>query len=148
MKILKVKIQRNQSVGKTSYVYPKEYDPKRIQVLAYETTNMDNYQDVVDRGNDHEYMVGIVKDEDIDDFLKSDDIEEMDYDTALLTCGTWVKQRTVVTDQDKVATITLKLLNKETITNEEKKIVDPSYDEKGINLTKTFQEMLDNCLSK
>lgn len=146
MKILKVKIARNQNSNGTSYIYPQEYDASKIQVLCYETTNMDNYDSVVARGNDYEYCVGVVEDEDVGNFLVSDDIEEMDYNTSLSTCESWVKQVNKITDQDKIISILDKINNSEELTQDEKDSINPSNSSTGVNLTKSFQDILDESL--
>jgi DNA mismatch repair ATPase MutS len=147
MKILKVKIGRNQGVNGTVYTYPVEYDPSKIQVLCYETTNMDNYDGVVDRGNDYEYCVGVVQDADAAEFLVSADIEELDYSTATTDCATWVKQVEKITDQTKVLSILSKVHNSEALTAEEEAAIDPNDTTTGINNSKSFQEMLDESLA-
>lgn len=147
MKILKIKIQRDQTSEKTHYTYPDEYDASKIQIICYETTNIDNITAVKNRGNDYEYCVGVVKDEDVGIFLESSDIEEIDYDTSILTCDSWVKKHKIIKDPKKVASITVKMLNNETITEEEKKIIDPNNETIGINLTKSFKQKLDVILN-
>ena len=49
-KFLKVKIKRDETAEKTSYTYPPEYDPQKIQVMAYESGLPENLVAVQARG--------------------------------------------------------------------------------------------------
>lgn len=88
-KVLRVKIKRNKTPEKTSYVYPPEYDARKAQVLTYETQHPLGEKDVVDRGNRDEYCLIVVKDADAAGFLKSPDIKEVTVDAAVDEVGKW-----------------------------------------------------------
>lgn len=146
MKILKVRIKRVQDENGTHYIYPIEYDSKKIGVLCYETTNMDNYEEVVNRGNDYEFMIGVVKDEYMNDFLKSEYIEELSYDEALLTGNSWVKREDRIIDNKKIISILNKINSDIPLSKKEKDAIDPNSKEIGLNKNKSFKDILDESL--
>lgn len=148
MKILKVRIKRVQDDVGTHYSYPKEYDPKKIKVLCYETTNMDNYEDVVNRGNDHEYCIGLVKDIDVDKFLESKYIEELEYNDALSIGNNWVKEKIKIVDEKKVLSVLDKVVNKKKLNSTEMNSINPKKKTKGVNIVNSFKTILDNHYKK
>jgi len=153
-KILKIKIKRTQTAGGTHYDYPPEYDSQKIQVLTYETSNPDNIQAVVDRGNKDEYLIGIVKDADAPQFLASVDVEEIDYDAALNLGNRWTKRALKIMDPEKVALICQKIADKANVNREMSAVLtvdelgalDADNPEPGIMKSKSFQERLDRTL--
>jgi len=154
-KILKIKIKRTQTAGGTHYDYPPEYDSQKIQVLTYETSNPDNIQAVVDRGNKDEYLIGIVKDADAPQFLASADVEEIDYNTALNLGNRWTKRVLKITDLEGVARICQKIADKANVNKKvsavliagELDVLDADNPEPGIMKSKSFQERLDRTLA-
>ena len=79
MKYLRVKIKREQNPGGgTHYVYPPQYDAKKVKDGPhYETFNPDKIAGVKARPVPHEYCVLAVEDIDATGFLASPDIEEI-----------------------------------------------------------------------
>ena len=146
-KLLKVKIKRDRSGGKTSYTYPKEYDAQKFDVLVYESQLSEKLQLVLDRdGNDnYEYVLGFVEEKFVPSFLVSKDIVELDKDEAELFIGDTDlnKYSTKVTDQNKV----LELLSKQALggilSDEDRKVLDVNHPTPGINRSKSLKEVLD-----
>ena len=92
MKILKVKIKRTTTSGRgTHYDYPPEYDASKIQVLRYESMAAAGVSDLTVRDNNDELCIGLVKDSDAADFLKSDDITEMTKEDSITLGSKWMK---------------------------------------------------------
>ena len=154
-KILKIKAKRTQTARSTHYDYPSEYDAQKIQVLAYETFNPGNVQVVIDRGNKHEFLIGIVKDADAPKFLASVDVEEIDYNTALNLGNRWTKRALKITDPEGVARICQKIADKANVNREMSAVLtadelgalDADNPEPGIMKSKSFQERLDRTLA-
>lgn len=147
-KILKIKAKRTQTARSTHYDYPPEYDAQKIQVLAYETFNPSNIQAVIDRGNKDEYLIGVVRDEDAPAFLVSEDIVEIDYNTAKEMGSRWIKQIPKITDPQKVAKICQKVVNSQILDADELNALDIENPESGIIKSRTFQEFLDRVLEE
>ncbi len=143
-KLLKVKIKREVSSGKTSYTYPKEYDPQKFDVIAYETSLSGKYNEVVKRGNDHEYVIGLVDENDIKGFLKCPDIVEINRQQAQQFFGSdFDKSEPIITDMPKVLLTVAKSVRGESLAQEEKDLLDPNHPSRGINKTKTYKNVLD-----
>lgn len=148
MVILKVKIKRNQTSSGTKYTYPPEYDPRKIQVLCYESMLPENYAEVVSRGNKDEYLIGCVSDGDADVFLKSKDIQEISETEAKILGEAWTRRATKITDPEKVIAVLAKSVRGETLTQTEKDSIDPNKPDSGIILSKSFTECLDELKIK
>lgn len=141
--ILKVKIQRQQDSEGTHYTYPKEYDPKKFDVLTYESQLSDRYTQVIDRGNDHEYVIGLVEVIDVDSFLKSPDIELITRQEVNVFIGEDLhKYIEKVTDTEAVVKILAKAAKGEKLAKEEHEAIDSSHPRRGINRSKTLNEVL------
>ena len=143
-KILKVKIKRNQEEGKTSYVYPTEYDPKKFQVIIYETQIEGNLDKVRKRGNKTEYVIGAVEEENAPSFLRSSDIVEITRSEAEKFAGPEL-DRTVdkILDRDKVMLILAKSVKGEPLSPDELKIIDSDDPTPGLNKSKSLRKALD-----
>lgn len=155
MKILKVKIQRNKSAAKTSYVYPLEYNPLKIQVIAYETMSDDGVSDGELRegsnfhdGQSFEYMIGYVKDADAAAFLASPDIVEIDRAEAEIIGARWIKPVQKITDQDAILTVLAKAALDQPLTADDKKVLDPNDPTAGVVMTKDITQILDDISAK
>jgi len=158
-KILKVKIGRQETAAKTHYQYPTVvagqyaelktapcvYDPTKISVIVYETSDaqVGKLADVQARGNDHEFLIGVVKDIDAPAFLASPDIVELTRDEAIALGDTWTMSKERITDQTLVTSLLAKQARKETLTAEEIKSLDPNDPSPGLGMTPTFAEELD-----
>ena len=147
MKMLKVGVIRSKiSGGGTHYTYPLEYQAQKIQILGYESGDESN--DIATRGDKDEYCIGVVKDVDAPQFLKSPDITEITRDDAILLGNKWRKQTETITDQNKVISIIAKKMRNEALSQKEIDALDPNKAETGINKSKSFTEMLDGELAK
>lgn len=145
MKILKVKIIRTQGGGKTSYTYPPEYDSKKFTVIIYETQITGKMDKVVSRGNDHEFVIGVVQDADAPAFLANSDIVELTRAEAETFIDVDIdKAESSVIDVNKVVTITAKAVSGKTLTKKEKDAIDPTSSEIGINQGRTLRKALDD----
>ena len=143
MKILKVKIKRNQSGGKTSYIYPPQYNAKKFNVLVYESLLTDGYNKVVGKGNKEEIVIGLVQDYDATSFLVSPDITEITKAEADTFLGIDLdKKIDKITDQDEVLRVLAKAARKETLSVEDLDVIDPKKPTKGIGSSKSFNEVL------
>lgn len=142
MKILKIKIKRNQNSTGTHYTYPFGYDATKIHILCYESMLPENYNQIVAKGNTEELMIGVVKDEDIFSFLQSSDAIEITETEALLLGTQWTKQTEIITSSDVVLTVLAKVARNVTLTQTEKNAIDPNNSELGINLSRSFQDEL------
>lgn len=143
MKIVKVKATRQRISGKTHYTYPPEYDAKKIKVLAYETQSEAGRTDVGSRGDTDEYLIGVVKDEDLNLFLASDDIEEIDRAQAVTLGNKWKPVKKYISDKDSVINVLDKVARKQQLTAEDEKIINADDDAPGINKTRSIDSLLD-----
>lgn len=148
MKILKVKARREQTSRGTHYTYPPEYDARKIQVLCYESSLPENYDKVVVRGNKDEFLIGVVDDVDASVFLTSPDIKEITKTEAMSLGEQWTKQAQKVTDEKKVLLIVAKAARGEQLTQEDKKALDPADPEQGVNLSRSFTDVLNELEQK
>ncbi len=143
-KILKVRIGRSVGGGKTSYTYPPEYDPKKFQVIVYETQIEWEKAKVEARGNKDEYVVGVVEELDAPAFLISDDIVEITRAESETFIGPELNRTSEkITDPSKVLSILAKVARKEVLTPEEENAIDPTNSVKGINNGSTIKDALD-----
>jgi len=143
MKLLKVKIKRNQTDAKTSYVYPSAYDAKKFNVLVYESQLTDGYDKVRGKGNKEEIVIGMVKDEDAASFLASSDITEITKSEADVFLGVDLDKKVEkITDQNAVLSVLSKVARKETLTEKDLKTIDPSDTTPGITQSKSLNEVL------
>lgn len=143
-KILKVKIKRTQDSSGTHYTYPAFYVAEKFKVIIYETLLEGKYDDVVNRGNDYEFVIGIVDEKDLAFFLQSSDIIEIDRIEAEQFIGNDLdKSETIITDSKKVLIVLSKVAIDQVLTNDDKKVLDPNDVTTGVNKTKTLSEALD-----
>ena len=143
-KLLKVKIKRAQDAGGTHYEYPKEYDPRKFQVLCYETQLTDRLNVVKNRGNNNEYVLGFVEEEFIGGFLKNPDIELLTRVEGEVFIGADLhKSEEKIVNQNKVLLALAKSARGQRLTKKEEDMLDPENKEPGINKTKTLHEVLD-----
>ena len=148
MHILKMKIARNQTAGRTRYTYPKEYDATKVRFGPfYESSLPENFTKVVTRGNTDEFILIGVSDKDAPSFLANPDAKELSYDDSLVLGNAWTKQIERVTNPDKVLAFVAKAVRGETLTNDEKAALDPNSQEPGVNKSKAFKDTLDEFLS-
>lgn len=142
MKILRVKVGRQNILNGTHYVYPPEYDAQKITVVAYETSNPDNIQAVKDRGG-YEYLIGVVRDGDASAFLASSDIAEMTPGGAESAATAWIRATDKINDPARVIEILAKVRNSESLTLEDQKAIDPEDSSvAGVVRGRTFTERL------
>lgn len=145
MKLLKIKIKRENKNNTTKLTYPKEYRAKLVNVLAYETK--DERLKRSDKDTIH-YCICIVDDKVGNHMLKSDDITEI-TETEFKNLGDkWRPQKEIITNQNEVISLTAKAVRGETLTQKEKDALDPDKDEKGINKSQSFEEMFNNQKKK
>jgi len=145
-KILKVKIKREPILGGgTHYVYPPEYNAKKIQVLCYESMGE---EDKVKARGDYEYCIGVVKDEDAPAFLKSNDIVEINETKAKIDGKKWRPQTERIIDEKEVLRICAKAVSGESLTQKEKDALNPDKAEIGVNKSKSFSDLLDEYKTK
>ena len=143
MKILKVKIKRNQGGGKTSYTYPPQYNAQKFDVLVYESQLTDGYNKVVGKGNKEEIVIGTVQDDDAASFLVSPDITEITKAEADVFLGEDLDKKVEkITDQNEVLRVLAKVARKETLSMEDLDVIDPKKPTKGIGSSKSFNETL------
>lgn len=139
-KILKVKIKREQSETGTHYVYPLEYDAQKIQVIAYESIGQEDK--IKERGNKDEYCIGVVKDEDAANFLKSNDIEELDEPKAIELGSKFKPQITKIHEPNRVLEILSKQARGGELNRKEINELDPEIDKGPIRKSTHFSEVL------
>ena len=143
MKLLKVKIKRTQANGATHYEYPPEYNPKKFQVLCYETQLTGKYDEVVGRGNTDEYVIGMVADGEETVFLYSPDIVEIKKNECDAFLGVDLDKKVQkITDQDAVIKVLAKSAKKEELTPEDFKVLDPKDQTAGITESKSYNDVL------
>jgi hypothetical protein len=147
-KILKVRLQRDQTEKGTSYTFPLEYESAKITVLAYETIDKtERYDEVVARGNDHEFLIGIVDELDAPAFLASDDIIELTRGEAETLGDTWIDQRIKINDMETLLPILEKIGTDVTLSQAEKDAINPDSVATGLTRTKTFTASLAEYLA-
>lgn len=136
-KIVKVKMTRVQNGGWTQNSYPAEYVDTKIKVW---------YEDINDVSKD--YLIGVVKDEDLEAFTASPDIEEITQETAIALGTVWRPQVKKITDVDVVLSILEKVRNSLALTQAEKDAIDPDNAAKGINKSSLFTDVLTDAITK
>lgn len=155
MRLIKVKVKREKILGGgTHYVYPPQWNAERLNSgfgPLYESG--EKYNDVVSRGDDHEYVLIGVQDADADSFLQADgykdgsgfsfEAKEITKAKAIEDCDSWIVPREKMTDQSKVLSILARVARGEELTQAEKDSIDPSKPEVGITMTKNLTQMLD-----
>jgi hypothetical protein len=135
-KIVKVKMNRVQSGSRIQNSYPAPYDPKKVQVIAYE-----------DLGNVNKpYCIGVVKDEDLAAFTASPDIVEISQQEAETFGAVWRPQVKKITDMNKVLNILDKVHNSSDLTQAEKDAINPDNAELGINKSTAFTDLLSSTI--
>lgn len=130
-KTVKVKMTRVQNQGRIQNSYPMEYDPTKIQIIAYEGIN----------DASKPYCIGVVKDEDLDSFVTSLDIVEITQQEAETLGNTWRPQVTRIIDEQKIIGILEKVSNSQELTQAEKDAINPENSELGINKSTAFTDL-------
>jgi len=158
MKLIRMRIKRTKTPEKTHYDYPSCYDAKKVKFgPIYEGAMPENVVLINQRNQGDEFIVIGTTDEDAAEFLKAEGSQEQDFEfgaeeiteeEALADGNVWTKQREKITDQDKVLQILAKVARDETLTQQEKDAIDPSKDEPGINMSKSFEVSLNEFLGK
>jgi len=158
MKLLKIRIKRIASGGRTHYEYPPQYDAyKVIFGPIYESSLEVEAQKVRDRGTGDEYILIGVNDNDVAKFIEAHgyrDDKGFRYESIELSIAEaevygsqWTKQVEKITDQSRVISILAKIGRGETLTQKEKDALNPNNPELGINTTKSFSESLQEIVA-
>lgn len=160
MKLIKMKIQRIESDGKTSYRYPTPYyNAIKVEFGPIYEGGLDAVvqSDIKPRNANYEYILIGVSDVNFNDFMKSNNYtvngfvfgaEEVDKNNALLLGDKWIgERREKITDATRVIQILAKVARKESLTAEEEKAIDPNDPTPGIVKSKSFEESLNDYLS-
>ena len=148
MKLIKLKISRDQNAARTHYTYPKEYNATKVRFGPfYESHLPENVNEIVSRGNADELILFGVSDKDAPSFLANTDAQELSYDDALALGNAWTKQIERITNPNKILALVAKAVRGEALTLNEKAALDPNSQEPGINKSKAFKDMLDEFLS-
>ena len=147
MILLKIKVKRQKIDGGTRYTYPPQYDASKIQVMCYESSLPENYQIVMDRGNDYEYLIGAVKDIDAPRFLSGFDVEQLTELQTLELGNQWTKPAIIINDPEKVIEICQKIIANISLTQIEKDAIDPSKSTSGIIIKGKFIDAIANLKS-
>ena len=148
MRILKIKVRRQQTKAGTFYTYPPEYDAEKIQVICYESVLPENYKKVVERGNEEEFLIGVVRDDDASTFLCSSNVQEINREEAVTLGNQWLKQTERIADLGKVLVIMAKVCRGESLNQREKDALDPNKPEQGINLSRSIEDILQELATK
>jgi hypothetical protein len=88
------------------------------------------------------YCIGIVKDEDLAEFIQEPNIKEITQVDAETLGALWRPQEKIATDPDKLMDILDKVHNSLELTQSEKDAINPDNIEPGINNGPTFAEIL------
>lgn len=131
MKILKIRIVLLSYNGKIKYKYPEGYKPNLINVIAYSPEKKDNNTKV-------RYCIGLIEDNNISQFNKSNDIIEISKEEADILGKEWRPSNLNIVYKNIVYNILKKLSRGITISKEERKILDPDDSTLGINYNKKF----------
>jgi len=147
-KILLIKAKRSRNPGGgTHYTYPSEYDVQKIQVLCYESVGENEIVTTRDKSpQPHEFLIGVVSDEDSNQFLKSSDIREIQQTEANEKGRRWRPQVDKIIDQGKVMMILAKHARGEELTQEEIDVIDPDNPALGLNKSQLFDNLLTEYL--
>jgi len=148
MKILKIKVKREQTQVGTHYTYPPEYDPYKIQVLCYESSLPENQINVVARGNKDEFLIGCVKNIDAPQFLANPDIIEITEVEALTLGNIWTKQVEKIVDQDGLLLLLAKVAKGQELTLQEQDLLNPANPNAYIQLSRSFSDVLNELKTK
>lgn len=131
------------SGGGTHYEYPPEYDAQKIQVLCYESVGENDKVTLRDKWpKPHEFLIGVVSDEDAPGFLKSPDINIIGQALAIEKGRRWRPQVEKISDQSKVLMILVKVARGEVLTQGEKDIINPDSPISGVNKSQIFDDLL------
>lgn len=160
MKLIKMRIRRDNTGGNTHYEYPVPYYDAYKIVFGpiYESGLSENCPDILTRDEDDEFIVIGVKDEDLTQFLGCNNVVdagsghvwtavELTPAEAIVLGNIWTKQIEKITDQDVVTKILAKIGRSEELTQQEKDALNPDNAEPGINKTKSFEEDLNAYLT-
>lgn len=134
MIILKVRIELyEESSGIFTYLYPREYDPKKINVIVYDK----NFY--IEDGKKITYCIGVVSEKDSIKFLKSEYIKEITIEEADVLGKIWKAPVLKILDEILVLSVVEKIKNNTPLTTKEIKALDPKDKEVlGINYTSEF----------
>ena len=131
------------SGGGTHYEYPPEYDSQKIQVLCYESVGENDKVTLRDKGTKpHEFLIGVVSDEDAPGFLKSPDINVIGQASAIEKGRRWRPQVEKILDQNKVLMVLAKVARGEVLTKGDKDAINPDNTANGINKSQKFDDLL------
>lgn len=146
MKILKVKAERVRVPGHTRYIYPPGYMPDKIMVVAYESMSEKGLAEVESRGDEYEFLIGVVSDKYAPGFLQTDSVEEITEKEAIEIGKNWVDRVIQVKDQNKVIQILAKFALEMSLTEEDISALDAENPAIGINRSLGFDERLKNYI--
>lgn len=148
MKLIKLKIKREQTAGRTHYTYPKGYEASKVRFGPfYESSLEKNLRKVRDRGNKDEFIIVGMNDRDATSFLACAEATELSYDEALAIGSSWTEQVEITANPLLVLSIVAKATRGEPLSSEERDALDPNSSTPGINKTKSFKEQLDEFLA-
>lgn len=132
-KIIKARVRKFRGQG-TTFHHPDGWDSKRINVLAYEDTG--------EKGQVTEHCIGIVKDEDLAEFVTNPDIWEIDIAEANKCGREWRERAVNITDPDVVIeaiqAIQVEIDATDKLTQQQKDALNPHSIELGITKSKLF----------
>ena len=160
MKLIKLKIKRDQTSEKTSYTYPTPYyDARKVKYGPIYEGGLNEVveSDIKPRGNKDEFIIIGVADVDFDGFMQADGYErsgftysaiEVDKIKTVEKGNKWTgPQIEKITDQAAVTKILVKVAKKEKLTVEDEKVIDSNDPTPGIVKSKSFEEDLDEALN-
>ncbi|MBA7641222.1 hypothetical protein ES703_48898 [subsurface metagenome] len=139
MKILKVKIKKQRTVGECHFEYPNNWSSDKISVLAYE----DHPENL---GNVEEACLCVTDEETAEKLLKYPEVQEITPSEANAFGRQWRPSGVKITDEDKVVAILKKLLSKPAtkailvkhLTGQEIDSLDENKTESGVGKGREF----------
>lgn len=145
-KILLIKAAREDLFGGSHYSYPDVYDREKIRVVCYEHVGEEKKikarfkKSKINYG--HEYLIGIVADEDADQFLANSDIRELDPKEAIEKGLRW-RPQVVKSNQHRALELLSKSARGLDLTISEKDELDPDIPGGAMFKSKRFDHLLD-----
>jgi len=137
MKVIKVKVYYTQDAQGTHYGggYPPEWDAQRIGFIVY-------CQKDRDQKGTFQWVLATVPDDLYQKMIKNKErCFPVTKEEAIELGNKFRPKREVITDQYRIMKILLKKTRGEKLTPQEEKAIDPDHPERGVNRTKSVEEI-------
>lgn len=144
MKYLKIKVNKVVTGGSTEYFYPKWYDPKKVNVVMYETTFTKGKADSEQRGNADEFIHCMVDDDYGAQIIREDSVTELEREAFIADADANHEVTEKITDPEKVLKVLAKQARGEILDKVDTDTIDPTKEESGIIMSPSFREKVES----